>query len=114
MTTITYAGGVKLDFDETIKVGDIITAYQSGYHKVTDITPRYQKNGDVMIPLFTYCLVAKANGTVAKGKVITKSCDASYCRRATDALEKTIAEKKAEVARLESLQIVFTNLCGSH
>lgn len=113
MTTIKHENGVELTYDETINVGDIVTTYHSGYHKITEITPRCGIDGSPRVPLFTYVLVARADGTLAKRKSITKSCDASFCRHFKESLEKTIAEKKAELVCLESLQTVFANINGS-
>jgi len=113
MTTIKDSNGVELTYDETINVGDIVTAYHSGYHKITEITPRYEIGGSPRVPLFTYVLVAKADGTLAKRSSITKECDASFCRHVKQELAKTITKKKEELARLESLQIIFENNNGS-
>ncbi len=87
------------------KIGDIITAYYKGYHKVLAIHPRYfgpsegyseewlkQNNikiGDEMSPLIEYQIVLDSNGKSIKSK-ITKKCDASYCQLALKSLDNEL------------------------
>lgn len=55
-------------YDSSIKPGDIITAYHTGYWKVDKVTDR----GQYSAPLIEYTRIGK------KGK---KSCDAGYCKK---------------------------------
>lgn len=90
-------------YDETIKVGDIIIAYHRGFHRVTKIEDRskvrskYDRSDS---PLFHYVMVFDSKGN-AKKKGAINSCDAMYCRKATEAIP-------VEIKRLED-QIVAYN-----
>jgi hypothetical protein len=84
MITKKY-GGVTLTYDDTIKVGDLITAYHSGYHKLLRIEPRKANP-----PLFYYKTVFRDDGTPVNSKA-PKSCDASYCRFAAPEIKQKIA-----------------------
>jgi hypothetical protein len=100
MTTIKYPNGVTIQYDETIKVGDIIIAYHKGFHKVTKITPREM---DISIykrcmnctdysqhasPFITYVQIAKTDGSPAPQRINT--CDASYCQHAKPFIHETV------------------------
>lgn len=70
-------------YDKTIKVGDIVTAYQKGYWRVLDIEPRNNITvGSKTIrpnPLVTLELVLDSNGKHAKRK--ESKCDIWYCKK---------------------------------
>lgn len=57
-----------------IKVGDIIVAYHSGFHEVTDIEER--KGG--LPPLVYYVQIADSKGKRRKGRRTLK-CDMCFC-----------------------------------
>jgi hypothetical protein len=95
MISITYPNGYVGTYDETIKVGDIISAYLTGYHKVTKIEER---GGEV--PLFYYQMVADKNGKPKNSK--ENYCDAAYCRHAKETLIEEVAKKIKELEQLNS------------
>jgi hypothetical protein len=71
METVVYPNGVKLTWDNTIQVGQLITTYNIGYH----VLERIEYRGDET-PLFHYVRVDGRNR-------YKNSCDASYCVRVT-------------------------------
>lgn len=100
MISVTYPNGVTLMYDETLKVGDIITTYHKGYHKLEEI----EKRGNAT-PLFFYSLFAKEDGSIrTQPKKIMKSCDASYCRRASEVIDGEIQEAENRLASLQNLK----------
>lgn len=60
-----------------IRVGDIITAYNSGWHRLLEIVPRER-----FAPLFKYQRVVYENGNKCKRRDINE-CDASFCKKVT-------------------------------
>jgi hypothetical protein len=100
MKTIVCKNGVELTYDETIKVGDIITTYSPGFHELTEIEDR----GAFKTPLFIYKRVFNDAGEPYK-KTLQRitSCDASYCRKATEEIPKIIAEKKKSIEALQKI-----------
>lgn len=91
-----------------IKIGDLVTAYRSGFHEVVDIIPRWKsKNGyssysvlgtydpntcgEEMNSLIKYKQVYDKNGKPKKTTVI-QSCDSAFCRGAIQSLEGRIKE----------------------
>lgn len=100
MISVTYPNGVTLAYDETLKVGDIITAYNKGYHKLEEIKERNDST-----PLFFYSLFAKEDGTIRTNpKKIINSCDASHCRRASEIIDAEIQESENKLASLQNLK----------
>lgn len=90
--------------DLDFKVGDMVTGYHKGYHKVTKITPRYvtqeeidrygvyseMSPGDELSPLIEYQVMFNSRAERTK-KVVHKECDASYCALLTiEKVEKII------------------------
>lgn len=73
LVELTYPNGYQCTYDDAIDIGSVITAYHSGYFRVTDVTVRPGQS-----PYFTYKQLAKADGTPVKGKA-EKGCDAAYC-----------------------------------
>lgn len=63
-----------MNFDNTIKVGDIVTGYHKGYWRVTSIEDRGSVN-----PLVTYEKVLDSNRNPC-GKT-EKQCDMGYCKK---------------------------------
>ena len=71
-----------LPYDKTIKVGDIVTAYQKGYWCVLNIEQRGIKVGEEIFrpnPLVTLELVLDSNGKQAKRK--EEKCDIWHCKK---------------------------------
>lgn len=80
------------------KIGDLITAYHSGIHRITEIKRRFynsesdipsflkdiKKVGDEYSPLIHYEKVLQEDGEFPKKGKKVNSCDASYCDFATE------------------------------
>lgn len=115
MAYIKFNNGYTSTWDETIKIGELITTYNEGYHILTNIEyrdrPIYDQEDIVekshpefnYSPLFHYIKVLKSDGTPSKK--ITSSCDASYCRRVTeeDAEAAMLAVIKAEEQKFQAI-----------
>jgi len=97
MQAVTYPGNLVLHWDDTLTPGDLITAYEKGYHVLCYIKFR----GDDETPLVYYTRVVSAAGAVVKsGPELV--CDASYVHRLTKtAVEELYQEEvnKAAVKR---------------
>ena len=98
MTKVICANGVVLQFDEMIKIGDIITCYYSGYHKVVEIIPR-----DSNTPLMEFKLIMTASGKKKQNQK-PRSCDASYCRLASESIPDIIKEHEDIICALKQFQ----------
>lgn len=96
MTKVTYPNGVVLQYDESIVVGDIITSYHSGFHRVISIEYR----GSNTTPLIEYEKVFDKDGNPKRGK---NSCDASYCRKAIETLPQILQELDQKHDRLRRI-----------
>lgn len=91
------------------KIGEIITAYHSGYHKVVD-NPKY-----VYYPnQIYYTLVADANGKPRNGKRV-RSCHKEYCKKLTrdDVYETKKAEIILATQKADNLLKILENSNGS-
>jgi hypothetical protein len=104
MKSVTCSNGVVLQYDDSIVVGDMITAYNKGLHIVTEIIPR-----EGQTPLFAYRRVFDSEHRAVKTKKID-SCDASYCRKAMDHLMQALEARKQEIASIET---IISNLTRS-
>lgn len=73
----------KSTYDKTIKVGDIVTAYHKGFHRVLKIENRSNMavGGKTYhpAPLVTLLLLLDSNGKKASRK--ETSCDISWCTK---------------------------------
>lgn len=73
----------KATYDKTIKVGDIVTAYHKGFHRVLKIENRHNMvvGGKTYhpSPLVTLELVLDSNGKKARPK--ETSCDINWCKK---------------------------------
>jgi hypothetical protein len=56
-----------------LKIGDIITSYYKGYHRITNIIPRTDA-----APLVEHITILDSQFNPYKGRKL-KTCDASYC-----------------------------------
>lgn len=93
MTTVVYKNGFVSDYDETIKVGDVIRAYNSGFHRVTKIESRPHST-----PLISYTKICKEDGS--KSSALKSSCDASYCRHAIGYVNSLIEDHEKAIKSL--------------
>lgn len=69
------------------KVGDLITTYNAGIHRITDIEKRFDGAGFEQSPLITYELVLRENGILPIFTRINK-CDALHCDFADEFISK--------------------------
>lgn len=97
MKTIICSNGVRLTYDETLKCGDIITAYHKGIHQITSIQSR-----DGQAPLFNYRTIMTDSFKKTNKKTI-KTCDASYCGRVD------VMQLKETIKMLEDLIVMVDN-----
>lgn len=77
--------------DKNLKVGDVITAYHAGYHRVTKVERRFYtkddeqryngryKAGEEFNSLIEYETLADAKGKLRKKPGKAKHCDAGFC-----------------------------------
>lgn len=87
-----------MEYDNTINVGSLITAYHKGYHILTRIEFRGQL-GDPNFentPIFHYVKVLNDNGTISKGKA--NSCNAGFCEEITIEKAEDICQRKIDEA----------------
>ena len=115
MAFIEYSDGLISRWDETITVGELITAYNDGYHILTRIEFRERPvmaNPDIVAhshpeyertPLFHYVKVLKGDGTPSKR--ITSQCSAAHCQRVTkeQAKEAMLKAIKAEEQKFQAI-----------
>jgi hypothetical protein len=105
MTDVTYPNGVVLQYDETLREGDVITTYYSGFYILSRIEERPNQT-----PLFHFTQLAKENGSMIKKSKKEKSCDASYCRRFTETIDSVITAVEKELKDLKDLKQICINL----
>ncbi len=100
MQSVTFENGVVLEWDDTLSVGELITAYEKGYHILTGIDYR----ADDQTPLMRYTRVVTAAGkrTKANKEMV---CDASYVRRLNtgDVLRLFQTEINAAIKKRDNL-----------
>lgn len=80
-----------------IKIGDLITAYNAGYHRVVMIEER----DDISLPLFHFKRVYDSKGNKKGGRV--KTCASVYCKPASIGLIERINQLNEEITRLEGV-----------
>ena len=78
MEKVVHENGVVLEWDDTLTPGELITAYDGGFHILTGFQFRERQT-----PLANHVMVVKADGTKVKKPGVTRTCDASYVRRVT-------------------------------
>jgi len=95
----TYTWGdkrqYKSEYDDTFKAGDLITAYQKGYHEFIE----YKDRGESNAPLVYYRRRFNFNGKAINSKEILV-CDATYCRKAAAHVKKSLDELEQDMKRL--------------
>lgn len=95
LTVKSRIGYVMSEFDGDVKVGDLITGYHAGFHRVTEIKERFYtkddedryshsrpeiKEGQQYKSLIFYKTVMSANYKPSKAKK-EKACDAHFCEK---------------------------------
>lgn len=74
------------------RVGDLISAYHSGYHIVTEIEFR-----ELYDPIIRYIRVVNKNGKAVKTKNVL-GCDSSYCHIITKKFIDQLLNDELEIA----------------
>lgn len=97
MKTIVCKNGVKIIIDETLKTGDLITAYHKGYHEIVTIEERND-----CAPLVYFKTRFKSDGEPTNSKKIMM-CDMGYCRHAEIGLANEIRRKEKEIEKLKAI-----------
>lgn len=97
-------GSITTTYDDTIKLGDLITTYWSGYYEVIRIEDR----GTIAAPLVYFHQRFDAKGNKRFSKHV-KACDISFCRHAADRVAKDIQKKTAELNILKAFYEQITN-----
>lgn len=83
-------------WDETLTVGELVTAYEKGYHVIVKIEPRAE-----YAPLVYYRRVVSEAGSLIKTKTpATLCCDAAYVRR--------VSRVRVDVEWSEALEAAHT------
>jgi hypothetical protein len=72
-------------YDDSLKVGDVITAYHSGYHVLTRIEKRNGHN-----PLAHYITILDGKCNKHRKPIVRQNCDMHYCKR----VPRTIIENQ--------------------
>jgi hypothetical protein len=85
------------------KVGDLIFAYDKGFHRCVKITPRDSTSG----PIVTYHRVYTLDGKRLKGG--EQDCAAGFCRLVEAShIQKLIAARQTEIVNLTNILIDHT------
>jgi hypothetical protein len=79
---------------DQIQIGDIITAYHKGYHKVTHLFDLNSYTGKT-IPQIQYRQILNSNFTT-KGNGRSNSCAASFCKKVTKESITKWAQEQAD------------------
>lgn len=87
MKTVKCQNGIELQYDDTLKSGDLITTYYKGYYVFVAFGDRGKNNS----PLAYFRKVASVVGKPCKSNKILE-CDASYCSSAVDQIKETISD----------------------
>lgn len=105
MTPITLSNGEKCEFDETLKVGDLITTPNAGFYEIVDIKDNAYRPAEG--PVFYYKMVFTGNGQRRRSKTIDYR-DAIWCHRVT---EKIVRERISKHTKaIENLEKLLTSL----
>lgn len=99
MTTVTYSSGYSTNYDETLKIGDLVTTYNAGYHIITNIEDR--SNTPALTPLIHYTKVYNDDGTPSKK--LRSKCDGSFVRAAQEGLATEINESQSKLDALTKI-----------
>jgi hypothetical protein len=80
--------------DKGLKVGDITTAYEKGYHVVISVEPRSHGRDKIASPTIGYKKVLNSRGEPVPSTVV-KYCDVHYCTKITnEVIEKIITNEQ--------------------
>lgn len=100
MEKVTYPSGLVLEWDDTLQPGELITAYDNGFHVLTGFEFR-----EGSTPIASYVLVVRPDGSRVKKPGVTRTCDAAAVRRVTrEAIERLYqAEVNAAILKRDNL-----------
>lgn len=97
-----------------MKVGDLITAYEKGYFRLTRIERRFYTQQDIYFrpsenlilgqeysPLYYYKQEYDSNGNPRKSE--EKCCDAQFCEPAKKSIKKEIEQMEQKIQNLKKL-----------
>lgn len=88
---------------EGMKVGDLVTGYHKGYHRLLVIEHRKSFK-----PLFHYRCEFNASGKKMNSKQM-RCCDAGFCRPAADSVEEAINTTQKKLDNLTALKKQLTS-----
>lgn len=108
MKTIIYSGGYKGIYDDTLKEGDLITTYCSGIYEFIRFEERTDRKGRPEVPLAFFKQKFTANGKPRKSKK-ESCCDAAFCRRAEDFINRRLSELEEEKSALSEILQTIPN-----
>lgn len=101
MRTYTSAHGYSCDYDDTLKVGDLISSpYYKGFYRLVDIKDRFARD---QVPLFTFVKVYDEYGKPINNRR-EYQCVSVYCRRAKESIPSLIARYKQAIIDLENIK----------
>jgi hypothetical protein len=92
------SGDYACEYDDTLVKGDLITTYNSGFYEFDHSEDRGKNDA----PLYYFRQKYDAKGKPRNSKELL-CCDAAYCRRAEDFIEKSIKEHELTIERLKSI-----------
>jgi len=93
MKTHTFPNGITLTWDDTIQVGDLVTAYEKGYHIVTAIHHR-----EYNPPLIYYKRVVSDSGKDVKSGGKPLVCCISYASKVTREMVNKVYKEEMNAA----------------
>ena len=102
MKTIIYPGGYRGIYDDSLHQGDLITTYYSGIYEFIRFEERTDSKGNPEVPLAFFKQKFTANGKPRNSKKESR-CDASYCRRAEDFINRRLSELEEERNNLTNI-----------
>lgn len=97
MKSIEYASGGIGVYDDTLKEGDLITGYYSGYFELLKLEER---EGNT--PLAFMKMKYRSDGSPKESQKVYK-CDSTFCRKANTRLELELANLEAEKRKLSAI-----------
>lgn len=98
MKNIIHSNGFVSVYDDTLVKGDLITTYYNGFYEFE----YSQDRGPNSTPLYYFRLKYDAKGNPRNSKKI-KSCDAGYCRRANETINRMIEEHQRCIDNLRRI-----------
>lgn len=98
MKTVNYANGYVGTYDDTLVKGDLITTYYKGFYEFD----HSQDRGANHTPLYYFRMKYDNKGNPRNSKTL-KSCDAAYCSRAKESIDKLIEDHELAIMRLRNI-----------